>query len=93
MQSCGKNFPRIEGHGAKKEVCLVHRFLDFHFFSKFVFVHGSKLCHLQCDSSNLNEKSLNFFEKFYKFHVVLSQDPHQQKESQLTYTYRFKDRI
>jgi hypothetical protein len=31
--------PRAEGQGAKKEVCFVHRILDFHFFFLLMVLH------------------------------------------------------
>jgi hypothetical protein len=40
MQPRGKNYPRVEGQGAKKEDCFAHRILVFHFFSLLSFVHG-----------------------------------------------------
>jgi hypothetical protein len=32
MQLCSKNYLRVEGQGAKKEVFFAHRILGFHFF-------------------------------------------------------------
>jgi hypothetical protein len=40
MQPCGKNCPRVEGHGAQKESFLALRNLDVLLFSNFVFCYG-----------------------------------------------------
>jgi hypothetical protein len=80
MRPCGQNCPRVEGQGAKKEVCLVYRILVFYFFLLMVLhdvTFNVKFCY------NLNMKFfIIFFKKFYKVHSleVLSQDSHQQKE-------------
>jgi hypothetical protein len=62
MQPCGKNCPRAEGQGAKKEVCFAHRILIFHFFSLFLnswFYMMSP----QCDHYDLIVKFFNFFQE------------------------------
>jgi hypothetical protein len=41
MQPCGKNCPRAEGQGAKKEVFFAYRILAFPFFLLFFLTHGS----------------------------------------------------
>jgi hypothetical protein len=47
MQPCGWECPGVEGQVSRKEVCFAHKILVFHFFSFFVFFHGSVWCHLQ----------------------------------------------
>jgi hypothetical protein len=61
MQPCGLNCPRIEGQGAKKEVCFVHRILIFHFFFHFFFL----LMVLHNAIFNVTAKILNV--KFFIF--------------------------
>jgi hypothetical protein len=60
MQPCGWNYPRAEGQGSQKIVWIAHKILVFHFFSSFVFAHGSAWHHLQCDRYDLNVKFLIF---------------------------------
>jgi hypothetical protein len=54
----------LKGRMPKKRVCFGHRILGFHFLSNFVYAHGSTWCHVQCDCSNLNMKSLIFSRNF-----------------------------
>jgi hypothetical protein len=66
--------------------------IEYWFFILFLFFsHDSAWCHLQCDHHNLNVKFLIFSKKIYKVYSieVLSQDPHQQKESYLTHNYKY----
>jgi hypothetical protein len=37
LRTCFYNCKRVEGHGAKKVLCIAHRILDF-FFLQFLFL-------------------------------------------------------
>jgi hypothetical protein len=66
MQPCGWNYPRVEGQGAKKEVCIAHRILVFHLLFFFSWFYMMSFCH----PYNLNMKFLLFFKTFTRSWVL-----------------------